>query len=88
MTTLPARWPGGRWSTVAQPRAGGAAAPIALELADVYCEFFLRHLDGLALPAWEADPPGPLCYRGPACMGDVPPERREAVWLGIPEGEG
>ena len=27
---------------------------------------------------------GPLCYTGPAFVGDVPPEGRVGVWLGLP----
>jgi len=44
---------------------------------------------GLAGPAdvreksWE-ETQGPLCYRGPAFMGQVPEEKRLAVWLGLP----
>ena len=41
-----------------------------------------------ATPVWDMDSIGPLCYRGPAWMGDMPTDRREAVWLGIPEGDG
>ena len=27
---------------------------------------------------------GPVCYAGPEFVGDVPPEERQAVWLGLP----
>lgn len=35
-------------------------------------------------PAGGEEAAGPICYRGPAFMGDVPEHERLAVWLGIP----
>jgi len=35
-------------------------------------------------PMPPAEAPRPLCYTGPALLGDVPPEKRIKVWLGIP----
>jgi hypothetical protein len=32
----------------------------------------------------EEQPSGPICYRGPGYMGQVPEEKRLAVWLGLP----
>jgi hypothetical protein len=34
----------------------------------------------------EEQPSGPICYRGPVYMGQVPAEKRLAVWLGLPGG--